>query len=125
MNRSTETPREPALAQPTGTPQLPSDDFLKEVRAARQVWLDENDPKDGSDCVIPFDRFLYNVRPTAFLESVAAEAERRYPADQTVDDPCGQTGQARTDEYGYQECARRAFLAGVVWSSAVRFGSSS
>lgn len=33
--------------------------FREAVRAARKVWLDENDPKDGTDCVTPFDQFLY------------------------------------------------------------------
>ncbi|AEG53176.1 hypothetical protein [Sinorhizobium meliloti] len=26
---------------------------------ARRVWLEENDPQDGTDCVTPFDKFLY------------------------------------------------------------------
>ena len=25
----------------------------------REVWLEENDPRDGTDCVTPFDQFLY------------------------------------------------------------------
>lgn len=31
----------------------------KAVREARDMWLEENDPKDGTDCVTPFDGVLY------------------------------------------------------------------
>jgi hypothetical protein len=52
---------------------------------------------------------------TALIGASASEAASRYPADHVIDDPAGETGVARTDEYGYQECARRAFVAGVQW----------
>lgn len=52
----------------------------------------------------------------ALLERAAAEAQRRYPPNRVVDDAMGETGQAQSDEYGYQECARRAFLAGAEWA---------
>lgn len=26
----------------------------------RQEWLDQNDPSDGTDCVTPFDKYLYD-----------------------------------------------------------------
>lgn len=29
------------------------------LRAAREEWLRVNDPRDGTDCVTPYDRFLY------------------------------------------------------------------
>ena len=35
--------------------------FLDTVREARRVWLEENDPRDGTDCVTPFDKFLYGL----------------------------------------------------------------
>lgn len=37
--------------------------FREELIAARDIWLEENDPKDGTDCVSPFDRFLYAEEP--------------------------------------------------------------
>lgn len=63
------------------------DAFLQEVRAARDVWLAENDPRDGTDCVTPFDRFLYGVKPEANASPVTVpeekpcEAWRQYTAD--------------------------------------------
>lgn len=41
---------------------LPSADLdhpLDILRAAREEWLRVNDPQDGTDCVTPYDRFLY------------------------------------------------------------------
>lgn len=27
----------------------------------RKAWLSENDPRDGTDCVTPFDKYLYSL----------------------------------------------------------------
>ncbi|MTE24849.1 hypothetical protein [Microbacterium sp. ZXX196] len=45
------------------------------------------------------------------------EAERRWPSNHLVDDPFGETGEAWSDPYGYDEEAQRAFIAGAVWAS--------
>lgn len=54
------------------------DTFIEEVKQARRVWLDEYDPKDGTDVVTPFDQFLYQdaaippsvvVKPTPVMTS--------------------------------------------------------
>lgn len=34
-------------------------EFIKEVREARRLWLDAYPTEDGTDCVTPFDQFLY------------------------------------------------------------------
>ncbi len=31
----------------------------KGLKLAREMWLEENDPKDGTDVVTPFDEYLY------------------------------------------------------------------
>jgi hypothetical protein len=49
---------------------------------------------------------------------IQAEADRRHPPDHEVPDPHGATGVARSDEYGYEEAANRAFVAGAVWALA-------
>lgn len=36
--------------------------FCNSVIEARRIWLEENDPKDGTDCVTPFDHLLYSRR---------------------------------------------------------------
>lgn len=46
------------------------------------------------------------------------EADRLYAPDHTVDDPFGETGEARTDPYGYDEYANRAFVKGAEWQAA-------
>lgn len=46
------------------------------------------------------------------------EADLRYPLDHAVDDPFGETGVARSDPYGYEEYANRAFVAGAEWARA-------
>lgn len=51
-------------------------------------------------------------------DQVRAEAARRYPPDHTVDDPFGATGEAQSDEYGYEEYARNAFIAGADWQAS-------
>lgn len=33
--------------------------LYSEIKQARNKWLVENDPCDGTDCVTPFDHFLY------------------------------------------------------------------
>lgn len=48
-------------------------------------------------------------------EDIQAEADRRYPPDHIVDDPFGETGEAHSDPYGYDEVANRAFREGVEW----------
>lgn len=53
-----------------------------------------------------------------------AESERRYPIDEIVADPLGEKGSAHTDEYGYEECARRAFAAGVEWATGAKPGAA-
>lgn len=45
-------------------------------------------------------------------EQITDEALKRYPVNHTVDDPLGETGEAETDPYGYDETARNAFIAG-------------
>lgn len=30
-----------------------------DIEQWREEWLEENDPKDGTDCVTPFDKYLY------------------------------------------------------------------
>jgi hypothetical protein len=52
--------------------------FLKEVRTARQVWLDEYDPKAGSDCVTPFDQFLYGTHPIREADLIEAREIARH-----------------------------------------------
>ena len=32
---------------------------IKDLKMWREEWLEENDPKDGTDCVTPFDKYLY------------------------------------------------------------------
>lgn len=44
----------------------------------RKHWLEENDPKDGTDCVTPFDAYLMqdecaNMRLLNYLEKGIAE----------------------------------------------------
>jgi hypothetical protein len=45
-------------------------------------------------------------------DEIIAEAQRRHPHNHTVDDPFGETGEAQSDPYGYEETARLAFIAG-------------
>jgi len=33
--------------------------FIKDVREARRIWIEEHPAEDGCDCVTPFDHFLY------------------------------------------------------------------
>lgn len=40
--------------------QIPSVSIsLEDIKSWREEWLDENDPEDGTDCVTPFDKYLY------------------------------------------------------------------
>lgn len=32
---------------------------LEDIKQWREEWLEENDPQDGTDCVTPFDKYLY------------------------------------------------------------------
>jgi hypothetical protein len=48
----------------------------------------------------------------SFTDHLQAEADRLYPPDHQVDDPEGATGVARSDEYGYDATANRAFVEG-------------
>lgn len=32
---------------------------VSDLKAWRSEWLEENDPQDGTDCVTPFDKYLY------------------------------------------------------------------
>lgn len=32
---------------------------LEDIKQWREEWLEENDPKDGTDCVTPYDKYLY------------------------------------------------------------------
>lgn len=34
---------------------------LQDLKEWRQAWLAENDPGDGTDCVTPFDQYLYTA----------------------------------------------------------------
>lgn len=34
--------------------------LIEVVRIARSEWMESNDPKDGTDCVTPYDHYLYN-----------------------------------------------------------------
>lgn len=34
---------------------------IKDLKAWREEWLAENDPNDGTDCVTPFDHYLYGA----------------------------------------------------------------
>jgi len=36
---------------------------LSDLNEWRAEWMDANDPQDGTDCVTPFDKYLY-TRPT-------------------------------------------------------------
>jgi len=47
------------------------------------------------------------------LAAATDEAFRLYPENHTVDDPFGATGEAESDPYGYEECARIGFIAGA------------
>lgn len=49
-------------------------------------------------------------------EEISAEAYRRHPLDHTVDDPFGETGEAQSNPYGYEETARLAFIAGGAYA---------
>lgn len=46
-------------------------------------------------------------------ELINKEALKRYPLNHVVDDPFGETGEAESDPYGYDETARRAFIEGA------------
>ncbi|MNQ50647.1 hypothetical protein D3C85_646030 [compost metagenome] len=39
---------------------------VEDLEAWRDEWLTENDPEDGTDCVTPFDKYLYG-RPPALV----------------------------------------------------------
>lgn len=42
---------------------------VADIKAWRAEWLDANDPQDGTDCVTPFDKYLYTLgRETEILE---------------------------------------------------------
>ena len=34
---------------------------LQDLKEWRQAWLTENDPGDGTDCITPFDKYLYTA----------------------------------------------------------------
>jgi hypothetical protein len=48
-------------------------------------------------------------------ETAQQAADRLYPPNHPVDDPEGETGEAQSDPYGYDEIGRRAFMEGVAW----------
>jgi hypothetical protein len=49
-------------------------------------------------------------------DEIIAEAQRRHPHNHIVDDPFGETGEAESDPYGYEETARLAFIAGGAYA---------
>lgn len=51
---------------------------------------------------------------TGLEEYARQEANKLYPPDHEVDDPFGETGVARSDPYGYDEYANKAFVAGIL-----------
>lgn len=57
-------------------------------------------------------------------EEQLAEANKRYPPDHEVDDPHGETGVARSDPYGYDATANKAFLEGAMWERGRRPSSA-
>ena len=34
---------------------------IDDIKAWRNAWLEENDPQDGTDCITPFDSYLYTT----------------------------------------------------------------
>lgn len=50
-------------------------------------------------------------------DEIIAEAQRRHPHNHIVDDPFGETGEAQSDPYGYEETARLAFIAGGAYAT--------
>lgn len=38
------------------------------LKEARRVWLEEYDPRDGTDCVTPFDHLLYGHYPPSEVQ---------------------------------------------------------
>lgn len=52
------------------------------------------------------------MNPIKSEDELTKEAYKRYPLNHTVDDPYGETGEAESDPYGYDETARRAFIEG-------------
>jgi len=36
---------------------------LRDIKVWRNEWLEDNDPEDGTDCVTPFDKYLYASQP--------------------------------------------------------------
>lgn len=51
------------------------------------------------------------------MNTVQQEADRLYPPNQKVDDPEGETGEADTDPYGYDEACNAAFIQGAKWQA--------
>lgn len=58
-------------------------DFIAAVKEARDVWLMENEPADGTDAVTPFDCFLYDTRPVTAEGAVIPDEA---PATSTQED---------------------------------------
>lgn len=44
------------------------------LKEARRVWLEEHDPRDGTDCVTPFDHLLYGFYQPSDVQEVARAA---------------------------------------------------
>lgn len=82
-----------------------------EALEAAKACADAVDEADNATPPAPAPQCIADL-----IGEAATEAAHRYPPDRAVDDPIGETGAARTDEYGYQECARRAFAAGAQWA---------
>jgi hypothetical protein len=49
--------------------------------------------------------------------SAQQAADELYPPNQTVSDPDGETGEAQTDPYGYDEAQNKAFVQGAAWQA--------
>lgn len=52
-------------------------------------------------------------KPGGVVIDAQEKANELYPPDHEVDDPNGATGVARSDPYGYDEIANRAFVQGA------------
>jgi len=49
--------------------------------------------------------------------SAQQAADELYPPNHPVDDPHGDTGEAQSDPYGYDELGNRAFMEGATWQA--------
>ncbi|MDX0007805.1 hypothetical protein GOB40_13790 [Sinorhizobium meliloti] len=69
-----------------------SEELYADIVAWREEWLRENDPRDGTDCVTPFDKYLYKRQPVA---------------EQQVGDPIWKTMDSAPTEPGVEIIAAR------------------